>query len=121
MKLSRFLLITALATQLCLLYVYQQTEIFRFGYQGQKRLSQFEDLLDKNTLLRYNIAQSASLVRLGDKVAASSEFQMPDTYRLVKLTHSLTGLKVAGSAPKKETILSGLFGIKSQAEAKTTE
>ncbi len=119
MKLSKFLLLLSLVTAFSLLYVYQQTQIFHFAYTGQKKLTVFQDLLDKNTILRYNITRNTSLTRIGNKVSMTSDFEMPDTYRLVKLTHPLTELKVAQQMPKKETLLSRLFGVKQEAEAKT--
>lgn len=119
LKLSRFLFAISFITICSLLYVFQQTEVFRLAYDGQKKVSLFEDLLDKNTILRYNIAKSASIICIGSKVALGNDFQMPDTFRLVKLTHSLEGLKVTQYVPKKEAMIAQLFGIKRQAEANT--
>jgi len=119
MKLSRFLVSISLVTSLSLFYVYQQSEIFRLAYTGQKRLVRFEDLLDKNVVLKYNIAKDSSLTRIGSRVCANTDFQMPDTYRLVRLTRPLNSLKIAHYVKNKETLLSRLFGIKRQAEAKT--
>jgi len=119
MRVSRFLLILGLLTLFSLLYVRQQTEIFRLAYLGQKNLSLFEDLLDKNTILRYNIGKRASLVRIGDKVCKEADFQMPDTFRLVKLSYPERSVGVRLPAVKKESLFSRVFGIKRQAEAKT--
>ncbi|GEM_PF-230579 len=119
MRLSRFMLLIVLGTVFSLLYVYQQTEIFRLAYDGQKKVSVVEELLDKNTILRYNISQNSSLIRIGIKVSSSADFQMPDTYRLVKLARPVAGFKVNQYNIKKETVVSRLFGIKRQAEAKT--
>ena len=119
MKFSNFLLVLVFVTLFSLLYVYQQTEIFRLAYDGQNKLSKVEDLLDKNTILRYNIARNASLIRIGNKVSSGSDFQMPDGYRLVKLSQPLEGLAVSQYVPKKETMVARIFGIKRQAEART--
>jgi hypothetical protein len=119
MKLSRFLIIVSLVTSFSLLYVYQQSEIFRLAYAGQKRVTRFEDLLDKNVVLKYNIAKNVSLTRIGSKVSADQNFQMPDSYKLLRIAHPINGLKVTRYIPKKETLLSRLFGVKRQAEAKT--
>lgn len=121
MKLSRFLSIATLVTCFSLLYVYQQTEIFRLAYLGQKRQVILEDLLDKNSLLRYNIQSNASLVDIGNKISGSADFQMPESYRLMKFTSSQESLSSQRKAASKKTILSRLFGIKRQAEAKTIE
>lgn len=120
MRLIKFLSTVVFIAYFSLLYVYQQTEIFRLGYAGQKRQATYEDLLDKNTLLRYNISRNASLVRIGDKISGLADFQMPDSYRLVRLApSSREGMRAKEALPKQETVLSRLFGIKRQAEAKT--
>ena len=119
MKLSKFLSITTFVTLLSLLYVWQQTEVFRLAYVGQKKEVAFHDLLDKNAILRYNVKKNASLIYIGDRVAKVSDYEMPGNYRLVRL--ALPGdLKVSKRVSKKENIVSRLFGIKQQAEAKTT-
>ena len=119
MRLSKFLSVTSIATLCCLLYVYQQTEVFRLAYLGQKKESSFVDLLDKNAFLRYNIEKNASLIRIGNKVFQASDYQMPDTYRLVRLAQPLENLKLARNKYKKENLLSRIIGIKRQAEART--
>lgn len=119
MKLSKFLLLIGFFTCLSLLYVYQQTEIFRVAYIGQKKIVAFEDLLERNTLLRYNVGKNASLVRIGNRLSNSEDFQIPDTYRLVRLTNHTESLRAQNKAPQKESLFSRIFGIKRQAEART--
>lgn len=119
MKLSKFLTFAVFITAFALLYVYQQSEIFRFAYTGQKKQARFADLLDNNSLLRYNIEKSASLVRIGNRLSKAPEFEMPTSYRLVRLTQPLENLSLAQHVYNKEGMLSRLFGIKRQAEAKT--
>ena len=119
MRLNKFLTLLICITLFSLVYVYQQSEIFRLAYVGQKRINTYQELLDKNTILRYNITKNASLVRIGNKVAQNSDFQMPDTFRLVKLEQPLRGLKVDQIFPKKQTLLAKVFGIKREAEART--
>jgi len=119
MRLTKFLFICAFTTSFSLLYVYQQTEVFRLAYVGQRKQAVLEDLLDKNSILRYNVGNSASLIRIGDRIASNPDFQIPDTYRLVRLAPSKEGLEVRVESASRETLLSRLFGIKRQAEAKT--
>jgi len=119
MRVARFLTTITFITCFSLLYVYQQTEVFRLAYLAQKKQSNFQDLLDKNSVLRYNIKRNASLVQLGNRISHSVDFQMPDSYRLVRLAPSAQDLKLKGESANKETILSRLFGIKRQAEART--
>ncbi len=119
MKVSKFLLIVIFITSFCLLYVWQQTEIFRLAYIGQKNSSAFQDLLDKNIIIRYDIKRNASLIRIADKVLEAKGFEMPETYRLVRLAYPEKNLKASRQLPKRESLAFRLFGIKSQAEAKT--
>jgi len=120
MKLSKFLSLAFIITFFCLFYVWQQTEVFRLAYDGQKNLVVFKDLLDENSFLRYNLKRKTSLVLIGSKVSASGDFQMPDNYCLVKLSTPGEALKTAYSrSSKKENLLSSIFNIKRQAEAKT--
>jgi len=119
MKMSRFLIIISLATIFSLLYVYQQTEIIHLAYAGQDKRVAFDDLLDKNSLLRYNINKSASLVRIAGRISGGADFQMPDTYKVVMVSSSRRILLAGRQQVKKENILARLFGIKRQAEAKT--
>ncbi len=119
MKAHKFLSLVFVITSFSLLYVYQRTEIFRLGYVGQKKLTVFQDLLDHNTILRYNIEKKASLVQIGDKVSKSASFQMPDSYRLVRLARSSVNSRIKPQLAERENIVSRFFGIKRQAEAKT--
>ncbi len=119
MKINKFLSISAFITGFSLLYVYQQTEILRFAYIGSKKQAAFEDLLDKNSVLRYNIVKNASLVNIGGRVEKSGEFQMPDAYRLVKLSPAAENSEIKVGAIVRQTLLSKIFSIKKQAEAQT--
>ncbi len=119
MRLSKFLATVSLVTFISCLYVYQQTEILRLAYLGQKEKATFEDLLDKNSFLRYNLEKGISLVRIGDRVSKAADFQMPDIYRLVRLTPSQENLKLRAQGPNRKNIVARLFGVKRQAEAKT--
>lgn len=119
MKLSKLLLIIIFATLFSLLYVWQQTEAFRLAYLGEKSQVVFQDLLDKNTILRYNIDRKASLSSIANKIYDDADFQMPDTYRLIRVKEETRYLAANKRIPKKEALLSRLFSIKRQAEAKT--
>lgn len=118
MRLSKFLSVVVMGTFLSIIYVYQQTEIFRFGYLGQRKLNEFQQLQDKNASLRYSIERSASLISVGDKVSTNIDFQMPDSYRLVKLEADQFTGKNGVFAPAN-TLLSRIFGTRREAQAKT--
>ncbi|MDD5120634.1 MAG: hypothetical protein PHR84_04930 [Candidatus Omnitrophica bacterium] len=119
MKLTKFLSTVVFITSFSVLYVYQQSEIFRLAYLGQKKQALFTELLDKNTALRYNINKSSSLVKIGGRINETSEFQMPDNYRFVKFVSSKEGLKLADQDQNKEGLLARIFSLKREAQAKT--
>ncbi len=119
MRLTRFLSITVFITSFCVLYVYQQSEIFRLAYMGQKKQATFNELLDKNTVLRYNIKKNSSLVNIGSRISDTNEFQMPDNYRFVKFISSRDGLKLADQNQGRTGLLARIFSLKREAQAKT--
>lgn len=119
MRISRFVAVVSFITCFSLLYVYQQSEIFRLAYVGQKKQAFFQDLLDKNIILRYNIDKNASLISIGNKISGLKDFQMPDSYRLVKLSATKEGFRINSGNLARHTLIARIFGIKSQAEAET--
>lgn len=116
---SRLIIVILLGTVFSILYVYQQAEIFRLAYEGEKKQGVFQELLDKNNVLRYNIERNASLTRIGNKVSKDEQFQMPDTCRFVKVGNQ------PGNAVKNQpetgvvNLAARIFSIKRQAEART--
>ncbi|MCG8432000.1 MAG: hypothetical protein MJA29_12625 [Candidatus Omnitrophica bacterium] len=119
MKVTRLLSVVVMITGISLIYVYQQTEIFRLAYTGEKKQEIVEDLLDKNALLRYNIERKSSVVYIGEKMCVSSDFQMPDAYCLVRVLPAETGTSREEPVVKRQSLVARIFGIKRQAEAKT--
>jgi len=119
MKLSKFILVILMATFISVLYVYQQTEIFRLAYSGQKKINRLDELLDMNSVIRYNIDRSASLTRIGNKIFQGTDFQMPDNYQFVKIGVPLEKAKTYAGVAKRENLFSRVFSIKRQAEAQT--
>ena len=119
MKLTKFLSMVVFVTSFSVLYVYQQSEIFRLAYLGQKKQIIFTELLDKNTALRYNINKGSSLVNIGERINGTNDFQMPDNYRFVKFITSKEGLKLADESQSREGLLARIFSLKREAQAKT--
>ena len=112
MKMSKFLSVTVFVTSFCVLYVYQQSEIFRLAYLGSKKQNNYNELFDKNTALSYNIKKSSSLVNIGTRINGSSDFQMPDNYRFVKVIASKDELKPVNQNQAKAGLLAGIFSLK---------
>ena len=119
MKLTKFFSAVVFITSFSVLYVYQQSEIFRLAYLGQKKQTTFNELLDKNTVLRYNIKKNSSLVNIGSRISGTNEFQMPDNYRFVKFISSRDGLKLADQNQGRTGLLARIFSLKREAQAKT--
>ncbi|MCU0650972.1 MAG: hypothetical protein MUC52_01910 [Candidatus Omnitrophica bacterium] len=120
MKLSRFLTILTSATLLSLIYVWQQTEILSLAYEGQKQYVSFQELLDENSSLRYNLTKNTSVTRMAGRISGKGEFAVPANYCLVKVSVPRKGSQYASkNSRRKETLASRVFGIKRQAEAKT--
>jgi hypothetical protein len=119
MRLTKFFSAVVFITSFCVLYVYQQSEIFRLAYLGQKKQAVFTELLDKNTALRYSLNKSSSLVNIGARINSTNDFQMPDNYRFVKFVSSPEGLRLADQGHAQESLLARIFSLKREAQAKT--
>ena len=120
MTLPRFLVTVLLLTCLCLVYVWQQTTIYSLAYDGQKKVACFQELLDENSVLRYNLKKDTSLVRLGAKISHAGDFQMPNSYCLVRLTRPEQATNIAvGPGPARQSFLSRLLGARREALGKT--
>lgn len=120
MRISKFLFLVFSLTFFACLYVWQQTKIFTLAYAVQKNEELFKDLLDKNSLLRYNLKKNTSLVRVGAKIPSSGDFQIPDNYFLVKLSLPKPERSEAKLVSvKKESLIARLFSIKTEVQAKT--
>jgi len=119
MRLNKFLSVIIFVTFFSVLYVYQQSEIIRLAYAGQKQYTVFQDLLDKNSILRYNIEKNSSLVNIDSSLSNRSDFQMPDRYQFVKLVPTPAGVTFVETAGNRQNLLSRIFGLNRQAEAKT--
>ena len=119
MKLSRFIFIVMFVTIVSLSYVWQQTEILCLAYKGQKRMSTYQALVEKNAILKYCKQSNISLVSINNRLDKKDKFQIPETYRLVRLVSPQKNLRVKANPSRRENFLSRLFSVKRQAEAKT--
>lgn len=119
MRLPKFLSIISTITIVSLFFVWQQTEIVRLGYEGQRNVSIFQNLLDENSSLRYLLTKSTSLVKIGDKISDNKDFQMPDNYYLVRVDVDKNNpLYAKSNYAKKTSIVSKILSAKTEAVAK---
>lgn len=119
MRISKFLTISSLVTLFSILYVYQQTEIFHLAYLGQKKSVSFNDLIDKNAVLRYNIQRKSSLTVIGSKISQYDSFEIPDNYQVVRLYPQEELILANQPVYNKESVLSRIFSVKREAQART--
>lgn len=120
MKLCRFLVFASVLTSIALAYVWQQSAVVGLAYEGQAKTAAFQDLLDKNSQLRYSLKQSTSLVHLAGRVADKNDFQMPKNYYLVKVTSpKQKATSESNRVSKTLRLVYRLFGVQREAEAKT--
>ncbi len=116
------MVVLASVTVLSLVYVWQQNEILRLAYEGQKNYVCFQDLLDANSSLRYNLTQNTSVTKMAGRISQTSDFTMPDNYCLVKVPAPKSQASYAQRySRRKQTLMSQVFGIRRQAEAKTID
>jgi hypothetical protein len=103
MKTARCLLTTGLATVIGLLYVFQQTEVVKLGYQITAQEKELEVAQDRRTALEYTLSTLESPVSIEQNfMLPNGSFEMPRTFRLVKIEEpastSAAALSVAASS-----------------------
>lgn len=127
MRTSRGIFYTFLGTALCLLYVYQQTEIVKLGYRIRSAEKVLESCLDRKIALEYTLSSLESPVNIDKALFLKGEgFEMARDYKLVKLktgrsvqrTRMAKAARSARNTIFKRLAFSTWFGARS-AEAKT--
>ncbi|MGE5280628.1 MAG: hypothetical protein ACM3L6_07800 [Deltaproteobacteria bacterium] len=122
--------LTALAgvTALCLLYVFQQTEVVKLGYRITTEEKKLEAAQDRHTSLEFSLSRLQSPVSIEQNfIVPSGSFEMPAAFRLVKVAvppaAPAAALNVAvssGSSGWRRFALRSLFSTR-QAEARTVK
>jgi hypothetical protein len=129
MRTSRCILYTALGTVMCLLYVFEQTEIVKLGYKITSAQKVLQASLDRKTMLEYTFSSLESPQNLDKNLFLKNDgFEMAQKYKLVKvgvgsrnplmLAKAKLTLRETKELSWKRLALQTLFGGK-QAEAKT--
>ena len=117
MKVGKLLMIVIAVTFLSLLYVYQQTRIIHMAYHEQEQLAYLNKQVAKNDNLRFHMNRQMSLVSIA-QMWQEEDFEWPHADQLISLsTPGETIEEDDQQAEQSESILAGLFGLKSQAEA----
>lgn len=125
MKLTKFLKGIMTLTVLSVIYINLQVQIYDLAYQGKRREKEINKLTDSNGNVIYNICKLKSANNLGGKLLdENSDMRFLDDKSIVKLETRIPAHRAAAvSSPqnneeKRSNILTGLFTLRSQAEAK---
>ena len=126
MKLIKTIRIMGLLTVLALIYIHMQMQIFDMAYQGKKKQSEMEILLNQNAVASYEIMKMTSSHNLGLKLLNENsdlKFCAQDNVLEVATTKSVgdKGQGLAQSIPGKGNPLLGFLSLRSEAEARSTE
>lgn len=112
MRMLRFLTFLGISTILALFFVRNQINIYLLSYKLEKNNLLYEELLDENGILLYDINRLSSVQRISDKLGTSKdEFTIP--MRIVRLEKEKKRL-----AERRENFFVRLFKLSPLAEAK---
>ena len=123
MRLPKFFTILIICTMAAILYVRQQVEATKLGYQINKQQAAMDEMLDQRQMLLYNVYNLKSPENLQESFfrsyKKSGEFKIAGNRQIVVLSGAKTGSNsvIRKSAPK----LANIFGFTSLAEAKTQD
>lgn len=127
MSLAGFMKYTFSTTFLILVYIHLQMQIVDLAYQGQRKETQIEDLLDKNGSTFYAISKLKSANHLGEKLLAENskmQFAGANDIIYVAANGDMIGnndLQQALPVEQKPNILANLLSFATQAEARSRE
>ena len=108
------------------MYVFQQTEIVKLGYQITSTEKILEAALDRKTSLEYTLSSLESPLSLDKNLFLKNEgFEMAKDCKLVKLGPAAKTFATAGAHPapvsRLKQLASQMLFANKQAEAKTVK
>lgn len=117
MKICKFLIITIIVTMVSLLYVHQQFALVKLSYDMDIKEKKFNQLLDQNKILAYNVFKLKSPLNLSRynnnfKIASSNQIISANP-KLVSRRNNIILAKRSGFN------VFGILTLKRQAEAQT--
>lgn len=118
MKVSKFLIVLALATTITLLYVHQQIEILKANYQKEIIEESLTKLLDRNHFLLYNliaIKAPHNLERI--LLAKDATFELPASHQLLEINQPQFKAELS-RWERTKIAFAHIFALNSDAEAK---
>lgn len=123
MRMSKFFTILIICTMAAILYVRQQVEATKLGYQINQQQATMDEMLDQRQMLLYNVYNLKSPENLQESFSKnykkSDEFKIAGNRQIMVLSGAKAGSNavVKKSAPR----LANIFGFTSLAEAKTQD
>ncbi len=115
MRTIRFLIFVSICTVLALLFVHYQVRIYLLSYEVDKNNLLYEELLDRNEILLYDINRLSSIPRISYKLSSlGDEFVIPD--RILRIARFEE--KEEKLTEKKGNFLARIFRAITLAEAK---
>ena len=120
MKLSRFVVSLVTGTIAALIYVSQQVETVKIGYEINSQQAVLDRALDQRQMLLYNVCSLKSPENLKDVFANNSkEFQVLGNKQIMFLSGAEEKTKRIRTAKKNKPAWLAIFGLTSLAEANT--
>ncbi|OIO81693.1 MAG: hypothetical protein COZ98_06120 [Candidatus Omnitrophica bacterium CG_4_8_14_3_um_filter_43_15] len=124
MKISKFFIILTISTLAAIMYVSQQVEATKLGYQINQQQAVLEDMLDQRQMLLYNVYNLKSPENLQQSFAKNStpadEFKIASSKQIAVLSNLKAGYIKERPRNTASTFF-GVFGLTSLAEAKTQD
>lgn len=118
MSLKRYIITIFTLTTISLMYVFLQTQIITLGYCVQSKRNLYQQLVDENDSLRYNIKQAESLEILESKITrGKADFELAGANQISMIVIPKE-LSIAKNNLRQKKSLLNLFGAQREAEAR---
>lgn len=115
-NLSKFFIALLVCTMAAVLYVSQQVEATKLGYQINAQQAAMEEMLDQRQMLLYNVYHQKSPEKLQENFAKKSG--KPEDYRIFGNKQIII---LSGAEVTKKNSSARFFGLSSLAQAQTQD
>lgn len=119
MIIKRTLKIVAFLVPLAILYVWQNTQTFKLAYEMENKAGAYKELLEKNSLLRYNINVRMSSQEIGESfLSKDNNLKIADSIFVVKAKSKAKETPAIYSKIGRENRLLRFFSPPAEAESR---
>jgi len=124
MRIPRFLTLVGIVTLSCLVYVWQNVRQVELSYRILHKQKQITKLVDQNRILRYNVLQLKSPEAIENRLLASRiKLKYTTPVMIAQLSDKTKPALITYSQgpsfwEKTRKVLSGVFALRSQVEAR---